>query len=119
MIVARMKPEDAASVAQTFGRHDGTTAPYEIGVLNRSLYRFHDLYFHLVDFARPVPEAMATAQSLPAFREMSEDLKPFITAYDPAWRSPADAMAQRFYHWSATTGRSPEPALPAPTARAV
>ncbi|MCY0962424.1 TcmI family type II polyketide cyclase, partial [Streptomyces sp. H27-H5] len=30
-------------------------------------------------------------------------LKPFIGAYDPAtWRSPADAMAKRFYDWEAS-----------------
>jgi cyclase len=43
---------------------------------------------------------MQIAQSLPAFRAVSEDLRPFITAYDPNWRSPQDAMARRFYHWS-------------------
>lgn len=111
MIIARMKPEDATDVAEIFGSHDTTSAPHEIGVLSRSLYRFHELYVHLVDFSRPVPEAMVTAQSLPAFREMSEGLKPFITAYDPAWRSPADAMAQRFYHWTAAGGHQP-PFLP-------
>jgi cyclase len=32
--------------------------------------------------------------------KVSVDLKPYIDAYDPAtWRSPADAMATRFYHW--------------------
>jgi len=34
--------------------------------------------------------------------QISDDLKQFITAYDPAtWRSPTDAMATRFYHWHA------------------
>jgi len=33
---------------------------------------------------------------------ISADLKAFIEAYDPkTWRSPQDAMAHRFYHWSA------------------
>jgi hypothetical protein len=45
---------------------------------------------------------MQIAQSLPAFRAVSEDLKPYIEPYDPHWRSPQDAMAQRFYHWTAT-----------------
>jgi cyclase len=44
---------------------------------------------------------MRVAQSLPAFRAVSEDLKPYIEPYDPNWRSPQDAMARPFYHWTA------------------
>jgi len=102
MIIAKMAPADAADVAAVFGRYDGTSMPYEIGVLRRALFQFHGLYVHLIDFDRPPPEAMRVAQSLPAFRAVSEDLRPFIEAYDPGWRSPQDAMARRFYHWSSS-----------------
>ncbi|SFP71125.1 cyclase [Geodermatophilus dictyosporus] len=102
MIIARMAPDHAEDVAAAFGRHDATSAPYEIGVLRRSLYQFHGIYVHLVDFDRPAAEAMRIAQSLPAFRAVSEDLKPYIEAYDPGWRSPQDAMARRFYHWTSS-----------------
>jgi cyclase len=44
---------------------------------------------------------MRIAQALPSFRSVSEELQPYITAYDPNWRSPQDAMARRFYEWSA------------------
>lgn len=101
MIIARMAPADAEAVAGVFQRYDATSMPYEIGVQRRSLYQFHDLYVHLIDFARPAHEAMRTAQSLPDFRAVSQDLKPFIEAYDPGWRSPQDAMARRFYQWIA------------------
>jgi hypothetical protein len=100
MIIAKMAPADADRVAAVFGRYDATSMPLEIGVRRRSLFRFHELYVHLIEFDRPAPEAMQIAQSLPAFRAVSEDLRPFITAYDPNWRSPQDAMARRFYHWS-------------------
>ena len=103
MIIARMKPADADDVAAVFGRYDATSMPHEIGVRNRSLYTFHDIYVHLIDFDRPPAEAMRIAQSLPAFRAVSEDLKPYIEAYDPNWRSPQDAMARRFYHWTSST----------------
>lgn len=108
MIIARMKPDDAPAVADIFGQYDGTPMPYEIGVSSRSLYRFHDLYVHLVDFSRPQAEAMATAQAMPEFRTMSEDLRPFINAYDPNWKSPRDAMANRFYRWDASPGQGPD-----------
>jgi hypothetical protein len=45
---------------------------------------------------------MGIAQSLPAFKAVSDDLRPYIEAYDPNWRSPRDAMASRFYHWNAS-----------------
>ncbi|WP_165956124.1 TcmI family type II polyketide cyclase [Streptomyces hainanensis] len=33
--------------------------------------------------------------------ERAADLRPYIDPYDPqTWRSPADAMARRFYHWA-------------------
>ncbi|MBM7806754.1 hypothetical protein JOD57_002591 [Geodermatophilus bullaregiensis] len=102
MIIAKMAPADADTVADIFGRSDATSMPHEIGVRARSLYRFHELYVHLIDFDRPAPEAMRIAQSLPSFRSVSEELRPYIEAYDPNWRSPQDAMAQRFYHWTAS-----------------
>jgi cyclase len=36
----------------------------------------------------------------PLFRQVSENLSPFVSAYDPdTWRAPSDAMAQAFYRW--------------------
>ena len=100
MIIAKMDPRDAGDVAAVFGRYDATSMPDEIGVRHRSLFEFHGIYVHLIGFDRPPSQAMRTAQSLPAFRAVSEDLKPYIEAYDPGWRSPQDAMARRFYHWT-------------------
>lgn len=100
MIVAKMRPDFADDVAEIFGRYDATSMPHEIGVTQRSLYQFHGLYVHLIDFERTSDEAMGAAQRLPAFRAVSDDLKPYIEAYDPNWKSPRDAMARRFYHWT-------------------
>jgi cyclase len=102
MIIAKMTPTAADEVAAIFGRYDNTSMPHEIGVRHRSLFRFHGLYVHLIDFDRPPGEAMQVAQSLPAFRAVSDDLRPYIEAYDPNWRSPRDAMADRFYHWTSS-----------------
>jgi len=61
-----------------------------------------DLYVHLVDVRGDARESLERARGLPAFRQISEDLKPYISAYDPStWRSPHDAVAQQFYHWDA------------------
>jgi cyclase len=102
MIIAKMAPTDADRVAEVFGRHDATPMPHEIGVRHRSLFQFHGIYVHLIGFDRPPAESMRIAQSLPAFRAVSDELKPYIEPYDPNWRSPQDAMAHRFYHWTSS-----------------
>ena len=101
LIVARMDPHSSADVARLFGAFDETDMPHRMGTRRRQLFSFHGLYFHLQDFdadngGRLIEEAKADSR----FIRISEDLKRFIEAYDPAtWRSPADAMAKRFYNW--------------------
>ena len=104
MIIARMQPDHAPAVSEIFARSDATDMPHRIGVVDRSLYRFHELYVHVINFDRPVAEAMALAQQLPAFQTVSDQLRPFISPYAPDWRSPRDAMADRFYTWTSDVG---------------
>ncbi|MFI9723669.1 TcmI family type II polyketide cyclase [Streptomyces sp. NPDC052396] len=103
LIVARMDPQSAEDVARLFKEFDGTEMPHRMGTRRRQLFSYRGLYFHLQDFDETDGrERIEDAKTDPRFVGISEDLKPFITAYDPdTWRSPADAMAQRFYHWTA------------------
>lgn len=103
LIVARMQPHDGADVARLFAQFDTTEMPHLMGTRRRQLFGFHGLYFHLQDFDRDDGgEAIEATKQHPSFVQISDDLKQYITAYDPpSWRSPKDAMAQRFYHWSA------------------
>ncbi|WP_405644129.1 TcmI family type II polyketide cyclase [Streptomyces uncialis] len=103
LIVARMGPGSAGEVARLFSAFDGTEMPELMGTRRRELFSYQGLYFHLQDFdGENGGERIERAKADPRFVGISQDLKPFIEAYDPAtWRSPADAMARRFYHWSA------------------
>ncbi|WP_216906677.1 TcmI family type II polyketide cyclase [Nocardia noduli] len=103
LIVARMNPQSSAEVADLFGAFDESEMPHRMGTRRRQLFYYRGLYFHLQDFdADTGGAAIEEAKRAPAFVRISDDLKPFIEAYDPAtWKSPADAMATRFYHWSA------------------
>lgn len=102
VIVARMKPGSQQDVAEIFGRSDATSLPHDIGVSGRSLYTFHDVYLHILEFGTDPEAAMHAARDIPAFRRISEDLRPFISPYDAAtWRGPQDAVASEFYHWRA------------------
>jgi cyclase len=98
-----MNPDLAEDVADVFADFDRTEMPHLMGTHRRQLFRFHGLYFHLQDFdSEDGGERIESAKTEPRFVQVSQDLKPFIEAYDPAtWRSPADAMATRFYHWQA------------------
>ncbi len=104
LIVARMSPDAADDVAEIFRGCDGTELPGLMGTRRRQLFAYRGLYFHLQDFDSDAgPEAIEEAKSHPLFVKVSTDLKPHIEAYDPEnWRSPKDAMATRFYHWSET-----------------
>jgi cyclase len=102
LIIARIRPGKESAVRQVFAESDATSLPRDVGVVHRSLYTLGDLYVHLVDVRGDARESLERARGLPAFRQISEDLKPYISAYDPStWRSPHDAVAQQFYHWDA------------------
>jgi cyclase len=96
-----MQPPASLDVAEIFGRFDATDMPDRMGTRRRELFSYRGLYFHLQDFdVEQGGDAIEAAKSAPPFIQVSQDLKPYIEAYDPAtWRSPADAMATRFYHW--------------------
>lgn len=101
LIVARMAQERREDVHALFSKFDQTEMPELMGTRRRQLFNYQGLYFHLQDFDGDGGEAIAAARQHPLFVDISENLKPFITAYDPAtWRSPADAMAHRFYDWT-------------------
>jgi cyclase len=106
LIVARMAPGNADDVAKIFTEFDQTEMPGLMGTRRRELFSYRGLYFHLQDFdaadtdSEGGRERIEGAKSHPLFVDVSEKLKQFIEAYDPqTWRSPADAMAKRFYHW--------------------
>lgn len=102
LIVARMEPGDAQTVASLFAASDDTELPRALGVTRRDLFHYRGLYFHRVEFAGDAAAAMAVAREREDFRGLSAELDPFIRPYDPrTWRSPADAMAGRFYSWTA------------------
>ena len=106
LIVARMSDESAIRVRELFAESDRTTLPFDLGVVRRDLYKYQGLYFHHIEFAGEGRPAVADARGRQDFQELSRRLDDYIAPFDPAtWRSPADAMADSFYSWSAP-GRS-------------
>lgn len=104
LIVARMKQEDAGAVADIFAESDATPLPGMVGVSRRTLFRYHDLYFHLIEARNEVPSQVDNVQEHPLFRDVSFRLEPYVRPFDPFWTGPRDAMAIPFYHWESGQG---------------
>lgn len=101
LIVARMDPGHAQKVAETFARSDRSGLPAEMGVTGRHLFRFRGLYLHLLEAHDDFDERIRRARQNESFRQISQELDPYISAYDPAtWRGPNDALAEIFYSWN-------------------
>ena len=101
LIVARLRSGHTDDVSRLFSSSDAGDLPRILGVRQRRLFRYQDLYFHYVEFAGNSSEALAQAADLDDFRKLSDGLARHIAPFDPrTWRSPADAMAQEFYTWN-------------------
>ncbi len=101
LIVARLAPGHTQDVAELFAASDATDLPHRLGVHRRTLFTFHDLYFHLVEADGEVRDRLGQVRDDPHWIALNADLAQHIQPYDPqTWRSPGDAMAKPFYQWS-------------------
>ncbi|MFJ9681729.1 TcmI family type II polyketide cyclase [Streptomyces sp. NPDC101194] len=104
LIVARMAPGSAPDIADLFAESDSSELPHLVGVTRRKLFQFGDVYLHLIESERPPGPEIAKVTEHPAFKDISEKLTAYVSAYDPqTWRGPKDAMAREFYHWERGT----------------
>jgi cyclase len=101
LIVAQLDPAHTATVASAFAESDATALPHRIGVARRTLFQFHDLYFHLVEADSDIRTRLAAHRDHPLYQRLNTTLAEFVRPYDPNWRDPKDAMAAPFYSWSA------------------
>ncbi len=104
LIVARMTPSDADAVAGIFAESDATELPHLIGVEHRSLFRFHDLYFHLVEANEEITKPLYANRSHPLYEDINTKLAAYMRPYDPGWQEPKDSMATEFYRWNRSGG---------------
>lgn len=105
LIVARMNAEDEGAVADVFAESDGTELPRLIGVSRRTLFRFHELYFHLVEADDDISNNLYRNRATALYQDINTKLGQYISPYDPDWKEPKDAMANPFYVWTPEEGR--------------
>ena len=101
LIVAKADPGDLDRIADLFAESDATELPHLVGVRGRTLYTFHDLYFHLIESERPPGDGLARVRDHPVWHDINAQLKPYVRPYHPSWRGPTDAVAHPFYTWPA------------------
>ena len=107
LIVARLEPGRAGAVAEAFAESDATELPRMLGVKRRTLFRFHDLYFHLIESDGDLTEKLDKVRDHPLYQEINQRLARYVRPYDPNWREPKDAMAEPFYAWPSSPQPSP------------
>jgi cyclase len=105
LIVARLKTDDPSGIAEVFAESDATELPHMVGVSRRTLFSFHDLYFHLVEADQDINPNLYKARSHPLYADINTRLQQFVSPYDPNWNEPRDAMASPFYVWTPEQGR--------------
>ncbi|WP_067563090.1 TcmI family type II polyketide cyclase [Nocardia acidivorans] len=105
LIVAKLNPGATPGIADVFGTSDSTELPHMIGVSRRTLFSFHDLYFHLVEAEDDITPSLYRARKHPLYDDINTRLREFVQPYDPNWAEPKDAMANPFYVWTPTEGR--------------
>jgi cyclase len=104
LIVARMEASEADAVADIFAESDSTELPHLVGVSRRTLFRFHDLYFHLVEAEADITPNLYKARGTPLYADINTRLARHVRPYDPNWKEPKDAMATPFYVWEPARG---------------
>jgi cyclase len=104
LIVARLEPGPASAIADIFAESDATELPHMIGVSRRTLFQFHDLYFHLVEADEDIAPNLYRARSHPLYDDINTRLAKHVRPYDPNWKEPKDAMAKPFYVWTRSGG---------------
>ena len=100
LIVAKLKTDSPERIADVFAESDATDLPRMVGVSRRTLFNFHDLYFHLVETDEALKPQLTEVRRHPLFKQIDEGLSTYVKPYHPSWREPKDAMAATFYEWT-------------------
>ena len=99
-MVMRMDAANADAVAAAFAEHDQTSLPREIGANSRTLFRFHDLYMHLIEADTDIMGNLYRARAHPDFQKTNARLSELLAPYSPNWSELKDSKAEVFYHRS-------------------
>ncbi|MFB7719008.1 TcmI family type II polyketide cyclase [Nocardia sp. NPDC056100] len=107
LFVRRMATAHIPDVTALFDAHDRTRLPGAIGVTRRTLFHFHDLYFHLVEADRDMVANVRTHRDDPRLRMLDSGLARYLAPYEASAPTMGDSQARVFYSWSPTATAAP------------
>ncbi len=107
IVVCRMAQGTEDHVGPVFAHFDRITRPQDSGVVGRILLSYQGLYLHVIE-RKQDPEISGQRRGLPAFQQIAEEIKPYVTPYPSYWTNPSHSVAKQFYGWVPQGEVSPE-----------
>jgi cyclase len=107
IVVCRMPQGTEDKVGPVFAHFDQVTRPQDSGVVGRILLSYQGLYLHVIE-RKQDPEISGQRRGLPAFQQIAEEIKPYVTPYPSYWTNPSHSVAKQFYGWVPEGEVSPE-----------
>ncbi|MGN9911268.1 TcmI family type II polyketide cyclase [Phytohabitans sp. LJ34] len=105
LMVMRMEPQHAGAVAELFTEHDKGDMPHVVGISRRTLFRYQDLYMHLIEADTDVYDKLLAARARDDFQDVNRRLATYLQRYAPERMSELrDSTATPFYTWTPETG---------------
>jgi hypothetical protein len=100
LMVLRMRSGNPDAIAEAFAAHDSTQLPFLLGARSRTLFRFQDLYLHLVESDGDLVDRLYSSHQDPRFQEINTAIGRLVQPYSPSFRELRDNVAKEFYHHS-------------------
>jgi cyclase len=100
LMVLRMRSDSPDAIAEAFAAHDRTELPLLLGARSRTLFRFQDLYLHLVESDGDLVNKLYSSHKDPLFKEINSAVGRLVMPYSPNFRELKDNVAEEFYHHS-------------------
>lgn len=108
LMVMRMDPEHADAVAEIFAEHDKGDMPHVVGISRRTLFRYQDLYLHLIEADTDVFGKLLAARARADFQDVNRHLEAHLRRYAPdRMHELQDSRATPFYTWTAGSPAPP------------
>lgn len=100
LMVSRMDPASAGTVARLFGEHDRTALPAELGLHSRTLLHYQGLTMHLIQAEEDFFHDLSRLHADESFQALNQALSGHMSPIVEDWRGPQDSRAWEFYHCS-------------------
>lgn len=98
LMVSRMDPASADTVAQLFAEHDRMPLPVELGLQSRTLLHYQGLTMHLIQAQEDFFHDLRVLHDDTSFQKLNQALAPHMSPIVDNWRGPQDSRAWEFYH---------------------